>query len=296
MKKIIYVITTLVLLLCILVPVSATESIIEADAVETEAVIETGAGTTLDSEAVSEIVGALEGDRGAAIIRLAERLGISLDEAEDIINAVLEVGDEELGDNKYWIAFRTDVQEDMQYWATAIVLIFAALVIAGGIFVLAGKTNPTVRKVAYILNDVVNTFKTGAEEQSQTIGKMREEQAAALEEIRNAAKAAAEKEAKFEEIVKQKDAEIVTLVEHIEALEEANERERKNMLCAEMYNLQALKLTLSRTNLPLADKAVIDLWFARAEESLKSDMDPEDIDKIAAMSAVLPGGQNEEEV
>lgn len=288
MKRIFAFFIILLLAIFSVVSVGATEleSITETDAIETLPE-ETSPVVELDSEEASEVVEIIEenDNKTEAIVALAEKLGISLDAAENIINSMIEVGDEYLGENQYWLAFKTDIQEDMQFWTTAIVLIVAVIAIIGAIFVLLGKTNPGMQKLTYIAEESVAAIKSDAKANSQT-----------LEEIKKAVADSIAREDGYKQIIAEKDDKIIELAAKIEALETAEQSERKNMLCAELYNLQALKLTLSRTNLPLTDKSAIELWFTKAEESLKSEMNKTDVESVEKMAEILPEDNNEKTV
>ena len=57
--------------------------------------------------------------------------------------------------------------------------------------------------------------------------------------------------------------------------------------------MQILKLIYSRTYLTLTDKSVLDLWTAKAEESLKKTMAEETLQKHQEMKDILKGdGEN----
>ncbi len=302
MKKYILYIVAIMLVVCLAaLPCAATEisSEVVVDTTEetvTETVVETsgqvGAETSemgtemiLDSEAASEIIDVLENadSKAQAILSIAERLGISAEEAEAIVNSIIDVGDKYLGQSQWWIGFKKDIQDNMSFWVTVIVCIVAVLAIVGGAFILLAKTNPTMNKAMLGMDEFLKNAQKSEQANSQTLGEMRQivADAAAKEEI-------------YEKIISEKENALLALSEQIKALESSAEKERKNMLLAESYNLQILKLICSRTSLPLADKAAIDLWYSRAMESLKSEMSAEDIKKIENVAVTLEnvGEQN----
>ncbi len=302
MKKYILYIVAIMLVICMAAfPCAATETSSEVvvDTTEetvTETVVETsgqvGEDTSemvtemiLDSEAASEIIDVLENadSKAQAILSIAERLGISAEEAEAIVNSIIDVGDKYLGQSQLWIGFKKDIQDNMSFWVTVIVCIVAVLAIVGGAFILLAKTNPTMNKAMLGMDAFLKSARKSEKANSQTLGEMRQivADAAAKEEL-------------YEKIIVEKDNALLALSEQIKALEGSAEKERKNMLLAESYNLQILKLICSRTSLPLADKAAIDLWYSRAMESLKSEMSAEDIKKIENVAVTLDnvGEQN----
>ena len=323
MKRIIYLICIIMCVSLVLVNASATDSkgqeiseyysepIIETDKVEETSVAEEPDATEkivateetnlleesympedsnipeIDSEIANEIADVLENSesRAAAIVTLAEKLGISLEQAENIINSMLEVGDKYLGENQYWLAFKTDIQDDMQYWTTAVVLIIAILTIVGALVVLLGKTNPTLRKVAYIAEEAVTSMKTDLNSNSQTIAEMKK----LLQE-------SAEREEAYQEAVLEKEEIIQGLTANLEQTLREYKVERAKMVKGEIYNLRALKVVLSRTNLPLSDKAAIELWFASVEEILQEDVTDVDREELKDISKLLPEAHDEEKI
>jgi hypothetical protein len=76
---------------------------------------------------------------------------------------------------------------------------------------------------------------------------------------------------------------IIALQEELKVLKQAQEKMARRMLKAEMYDLQAHKLTLARSNLPMTDKSALELWFARAEESLKEELGGEDVGQLGEL-------------
>ncbi len=291
MKKVIIIVIAILILIAISVtalPASATDTTDEGVVTETAedttgegVVTETAEDTELidnsetyleiQSEEAEEIVSVIEqsGSKAEAILSLAERLGITTEEAEALINAVIDVGDEYLGETTWWVGFKNDVQQDIQFWTTAIVLICAVLAIVGGVFVLLAKTNPTMKKAMWGMTESLKLNDQIKTENSQTLG-----------DLKQIFTEAAKKEELFEEVIKQKEEYIEQLTEKIERLEAASAEERVNMVKAEIYNLRMLKLVCDRTAMPITDKATIDLFYAKGIDALKAELSPEDIEKI----------------
>ncbi len=285
MKKVIIIIMAALAFVAICVtalPTNATD--MEADSVfsdvteEIELTESSESRLEIESGVAEEIVSAIEGSesRAEAILSLAEKLGITTEEAEALINAVIDVGDEYLGETAWWVGFKNDVQQDIQFWTTAIVLICAVLAIVGGVFVLLAKTNPTMKKAMWGMSESLAINEKIKNENSQTLGDLKEIFAQA-----------AEKEALFEDVIKQKEEYIEQLTAKIERLEAASAEERLNMVKAEIYNLRMLKLVCDRTAMPITDKATIDLFYAKGIDALKSELSPEDVEKIENTMAVL---------
>ena len=224
-----------------------------------------------EQDIAEDVIDALEGatNKTEAIFAVAQKLGVTTDEAEKIVNSVIEYGDEYFGDASWWSTLKSDVRENMTFWVTVIVAIAAILAIAGGVFVLIGKINPTMRRALFGVEDVLKTAKAQSTDVSATLNSIKESAKVAFD------------------LLADKSVVIEALTEEIKQLYTANEKERKSMVAAELYNLQILKLICSRTALPLADKAAVDLWYTKAIDSLKSELSPEDIEKMESIAAVL---------
>ena len=265
--------------------VAVSITFINVGATDTEAVTvvesDTNVGDALasiDSETAEAIVDIIEnsGSKESAIISIAEKLGVTTEEAEHILNAIIAVGDEYLGDTGWWVGFKNDVQEDRQFWTTVIVLVFAIIAIAAGVFVLVFKTNPMTKKAMWGMNEALSISKQTSTENSQTLGELKELFIASVE-----------REKTFEKIIDEKEEQIVILTEKIATYEERSKTERFNMVSAEIYALRMLKLALDRTAMPLADKATIDLFYAKGLDALTADLSPEDVEKIEKLLSGL---------
>ena len=237
-----------------------------------------GMPESCEEDVADGVMDALEESKNKteAILAVAQKLGITTDEAEEIVNAVIKYGDEYFGDASWWSVFKTDVRENMTFWVTVIVAIAAILAIVGGVFVLIGKINPTMRRALFGVEDVLKNTTKEAEEISQT-----------LANITNLAHDVAEKDEIYNKLIAEKEEHIEKLCEKIAEIEASAEKERRSMFFAGAYNLQILRIICSRTAMPLADKAAIDLWYTRGINFLKGELSPEDIAKIESMAATL---------
>lgn len=283
---------TLFVVIAVLVVIAASVTVINAGATDTETVAASYSETTeatietegtgvlpnLDSETTAEIIEIVENSpsKEYAIISIAEKLGITTEEAEFILNTVIDIGDDYFGETDWWVGFKKDVQEDIQFWATSIVLVFAVTAIAGGVFVLVGKTNPMMKKAMWGMNEALSISQKTSDANSQTLGELKSLFAEAIE-----------REAAFEKIIDDKESQISVLTEKIFDLEEKNETEKLNMVCAEIYSLRMLKLALDRTAMPLQDKATIDLFYNKGVEALTSNLSAEDVEKIEKTLSTL---------
>ena len=289
MKKYIKV---LIVLLCLVVVVGVARAVVSAEesgpsqspsvtalpegepdeneAVETE--------VHIDEEVASEIENIIANaeSKSDAIISVSEKLGVTVKDAEEIVDSFIAAGDKYFGDDPHWEELKKNIFENKNFWITVVLCILSGLTIFGMIFVFVAKVIPAINKSNFGTSEMFKLSSGMKEANSQTLGK--------IEEL--AAKVA-EKDEAYNKLLAEKEEHIEKLVERIAEMKAAAEKERRSMVLAESYNLQILKLICSRTALPLADKAAIDLWYTKAMESLKSELSVEDIKKIENVAAKL---------
>lgn len=156
MKKIFYYIIAVVTVMCLaIVPAFATdaetEAITEGEVVETAteaigAVTETEQVSEIDTETETETeadtesetettdIVAILGDADSrldAIVKLAGTMGITLEEAEALLDKMVALGDEHFGEHDFWLNIRESIENNPDTWTIAIltVLMLLALVI-----------------------------------------------------------------------------------------------------------------------------------------------------------------------
>ena len=240
------------------------------EAVETE--------VHIDEEIASEVVDIVVNadNKNEAILNVAQKVGVDVNKAEAIVDSIIETGDLYFGEDAWWAGFKEDIIANKNFWITVVLCILCGIAILGMIFVFVAKVVPILNKSNFGMNEMFKLSSGMQEANSQTLGKI-EELAARV----------AEKDEAYNKLLAEKEEHIEKLVERIAEMKAAAEKERRSMVLAESYNLQILKLICSRTALPLADKAAIDLWYTKAMESLKSELSVEDIKKIENVAATL---------
>jgi hypothetical protein len=275
MKRVFSVFFAALLLMTLLIlPISASESGSEAAETEviTEAVIETAATeAVIGSEEASAVIDIIEnsGSKAEAIIALAEELGITVEEAERMINAVLMVGDKYLGESEIWVKFSNSVTEDIQFWAVIIVACVAALSMIGMIFMMVAKVNPNTRKSKANSEQAVQFSAEISQAYSQTLAKMEKMYAEALE-----------KEALYEASLQAKEDKIISL-------EETYEKEHKALVTATSCALRVLKLVCDRTAMPMIDKATVDNFYSIGVDALIDGLEKGDAEKLDGVLKLL---------
>jgi hypothetical protein len=234
----------------------------------TEAIAEPEEASAVDLAEIIEDVeqGNLTVD--AAIDKLSEKSGMTKEQAEDIINDVLALGDKYLGEYKWWEDTSVKIDENRRTLVQIILDIasVSSIVLGAVVLFFEGKK---INRIEYGTGKVVGDSAKMNNAISQTIVTLNKQVVEVLDDFKI-----------IKQWLEEKDKKISELEIHNSELE-------SGMLDVEMYILQMLKLIYSRTNLTLTDKSLLDLWQAKAESDLKDKMSPEGIKKHEEMIAML---------
>ena len=151
MKKICFFVIIAMLLIAITLPAKAAES--EPVEVDSETETET-ASIHIDEEIASEVVDVVVSadSKNEAIILIANKLNVSVEKAEAIVDTIIATGDTYFGENAWWTGFKEDIISNRNFWITVILCILSGLTIFGMIFVFVAKINPTLNKSNYGMN------------------------------------------------------------------------------------------------------------------------------------------------
>ena len=286
MKKIFCVFAAFILITLFTVAVSATDTETAAETVaETTAVIESEEKIEIESEAAEDIVDliAKSESKADAVFAVAEKLGVSYEDAETLVNSVLALGDKYLGENAGWVRFKDSVTANMQMWTIIAVLALVALGILWYALSNHIKTSK-LKTVEYNSAEVKTIAEEARNINSQTLAKILE-MAAIAEEREKEHKAYVEdllktiRDLKEENIVQDKS--LISL--------------QKDMLRAEISSLNIQKLICNRTRLPMADKATIDHYFAEGVDPLLANLPEEEAKQTEELARTLEsvGGKDE---
>lgn len=216
-----------------------------------------------------------------AIYRLAEKAGLTPEEAQAWLEQMLLWGDKYLADTDWWASFQASTRENIEFWVLCILAIVALVVIIFGALTLF-RNNKSVKRIEYGTGSVMEDSSKNKDAISQTLANIEKK----YEEM-------CDKCVIYEQERVRKDEEILGLQGELKAMKAKLEKTNKRMLQAELYNTQAHKLTLERSNLPLTDKSLLALWFAKAEASLKEEMSESDLAQVAKIMSTLEGGNGD---
>lgn len=280
MKKIFCTFMIICLLFALTVSVSATES---EPVIETEEITESDNATEseslleIESEDASDVVDIIAnaGSKADAIFAVAEKLGISYEDAEGIVNSVIAVGDKYLGDDAGWIRFKDSVQDNMEIWVIVAVLALVALSMLW--YALSNHLkNRRLKTVEFNMSGMSKDVKEVKDKNSQT-----------LEKIVEYAAEMKQKEEEHKEYVEKLVKQIVELKEENIAQDKELIKLQRDMINAEVSNLRMAKLICDRTRMPMADKATIDHYYATGVDPLMSDLPKEEAKQTEELTHTL---------
>lgn len=154
MKKIFCILIIAAMCMAFILPVAATET--EGGTVAPEESLTTteGADEALTETETSEVVtdGSTEPEdiaaiiggadsRLEAIVGLAGAMGITLEEAEAILDKMVALGDEHLGESDMWIEIKTSILDHPETWT--IVVLVVLMLVALAVFLIRGQIKNT---------------------------------------------------------------------------------------------------------------------------------------------------------
>ena len=120
---------------------------------------ETDIVTEGETEDIAAIIGGAE-SRMDAIVKIAGTMGITLDEAEALLDKMVSLGDEHFGESDLWGKIRASIEEDPEAW-TVVALVILMLV-ALTIFIIRGLIKNTSAQAATKAN-IIDIKKNEAE-------------------------------------------------------------------------------------------------------------------------------------
>jgi type III secretion system FlhB-like substrate exporter len=123
--------------------------------IETETAAETESAVTEITETETEDVAGLisgAGSRLEAIVAIAQTMGISLEDAEALLDKMIALGDEHLGDSDIWADIKADILENPEKWITAALIFLMVVVLL--LFIIRGLIKNTSAQAATKANIV----------------------------------------------------------------------------------------------------------------------------------------------
>lgn len=145
--------------------VSAAETVLE-DATEQEDTVKEvdgSSGTPISTESETEDLAAIIGNAGSrleAIVGIAGAMGVTLEEAEALLDKMVAIGDEHFGESDFWAGIKTSILGNPESWTVValVVLMFVALVV----FLIRGLIKNTTAQAATKAN-IIDIKKNEAE-------------------------------------------------------------------------------------------------------------------------------------
>lgn len=245
--------------------VSAEDSSIESDeAVETEAITEAVVEEAIDIGVVNEII--KDSDTLAdAIISVASKFGITIEDAEELVEDVVHLGDKYLGETEIWEVIKGDIRANPEKYILIALcfLMFIALVV----FIIRWIVHNMSQLRTLKMN--VTSLKKSVDGDDSEEGKASSLRAlitAKNDEI----KALEEKDAALEQ-------EVIKLREEAAAVTRAAEEVKKNTTNAlnitqesALQIAQLLCIAMDKGKMPVVSKEARELWYSNAQTKIKA--------------------------
>ncbi len=135
---------------------AATEA---ADETEVESETATDMSTETETKDIAAIIGNAD-SRLDAIVGIAGAMGITLEEAEQLLDKMVALGDEHLGENDIWMDIKASILKNPETWT--IVVLVVLMLIALAIFLIRGQIKNTSAQAATKAN-IIDIKKNEAE-------------------------------------------------------------------------------------------------------------------------------------
>ena len=248
----------------------------ESEASEAESVVgtEADAVTEAETEDIAAIINGAD-SRIEAIVGLANAMGISLEEAEAILDKMVALGDEHLGDTDMWIEIKASILAHPETWT--IVVLVVLILVAFAIFLIRGQIKNTsaqattkaniidIKKNEAEITGKVNAANTKLAEIEREHGDIKLE----MDEIYEVAKA-------MLQIVEESKAEAdkiyelaVLMLSNVDMLKANSEASLNTNKEQALQTLQLLNIAMGR-QLPRVSESTRKVWYDDAVEKIKT--------------------------
>ena len=300
MKKIFYYIIAVVTVMCLaIVPAVATEA--ETEAITEGEIVETATeaiGAVTETEQVSEIdteteteteadtesetettdIVAILGDADSrldAIVKLAGTMGITLEEAEALLDKMVAIGDEHFGEHDFWLNIRESIENNPDTWTIAILTVLMLLALV--IFLIRGLIKNTTAQATNKMNieDIKRTEAVNAQrltEQSVKLSGIENEHADIKAEIAEI-NAKCELTQRATDIALSKVEDILTkavdMLDKVKVIERNSANALKVNVEQALETVELLNIAMGR-KLPTVTEATRKVWRDNAVAKIKA--------------------------
>lgn len=259
----------LIALICIAVLAGAVKTIAGAtdeqiEIVTEDAVIESPEEIAIDIGEVHDIV-ENSSSFSEAVIAIADRFGISVEDAEELVNDMKALGDKYLGENELWAIIKADMANNPEkYIVIALVVLLLVALIA---FMLK-----------WIVSNMgqLRTLKMNVASLKQSVDGDDSEEGKALS-LRNLITAKNDEIKALEKKDAELEAEVIKLREEAERLTKTADDVKKNTETAlnitqesALQITQLLCIALDKGKMPVVSKEARHLWYDNAQAKIKA--------------------------
>lgn len=285
MKKIFYIFAIVVLCMALILPVGATESedgslSYEETAEETEAAEETVEGTKnegvtdeiLPESDVKDITIDDSASLSEVILEIADKMGISVADAEELVRGIKDVGDKYFGESDLWAIIADDMAKHPARWTLIGVAALLILALIGVLIKRVLSDAVTAQKMKIALENLdraVNGDEKDESGRTTSIRAMIGEKNGEIESLR------AQNSAQKEEIslLQLKTGElskiISTLTGTIEKMESNSDTSLKITEESALQILQLINIALDR-KVPITTTEARKIWYEHSQQRIKA--------------------------
>ena len=281
MKKYIAVIAAILIMALFILPVAAEESgesevVVTEDG--TEAVVETSSEQTT-TDVAEELESAQQIDIGVvneiikdsdtlsdAIISVASKFGITIEDAEELVEDVVHLGDKYLGETDTWVFIKNDIAANPEKYVfiALVFLIFVALIVFILRWIISNMGQ--MRTMKLNLAGLKKSVDGDENDQESKKTSLRYLITAKNDEI----KALEEKDAELEaEVIKLRE-EAARLSEEARAVKKNTEAALNIMQESALSIAQLLCIAMDKGKMPMLSKEAKQIWYENAQANIKA--------------------------
>lgn len=234
--------------------------------------------TEAESETETTDIVAILGDADSrldAIVKLAGTMGITLEEAEALLDKMVALGDEHFGEHDFWLNIRESIEKNPDTWTIAILTVLMLLALV--IFLIRGLIKNTTAQATNKMNieDIKRTEAVNAQrltEQSVKLSGIENEHADIKAEIAEI-NARCELTQKATDIALSKVEDILTkavdMLDKVEVIERNSANALKVNVEQALETVELLNIAMGR-KLPTVSEATRKVWRDNAVSKIKA--------------------------
>lgn len=255
MKKWILIVIGVLVLLAVVVSIPTSATDIETEEVET---VTEQTVATVTTEALIEI--GESASFSEVVLEIANKFGISIDEAEELVESVRNLGDKYLADNALWTQITADMDAYPAKW-TVIGLVLTLILLLIGLLIKKVISDSTALSKMKISVAGINAALSGTDGDTPSIPTMIAEKNEQINQLVTENESLSEKVAEYNLMVQ-------TLNETVQKVEANSDTSLKMTEELALQILQLLNIVLDR-KVPVTTKEARAIWYSATQSKIK---------------------------